>query len=316
MGALVAAVNKNGENVVPEVFSMLQELRHRGDNSHGIAIADSVSITPTLEESNFKNLISNIALGHNLSFILPHDSSQPIQGPDFTVVFEGRMFPIPNRPDCSESKEFLFQLGSNPMKNAKQILTKLQGSYVFAIAESKNVIVGRDVFGIQPIYYGENDKICAVASERKALWKLGLEYVKSFPPGYLATMSVQGFSFQKVKQLRMPRKNKLSLETAANALELLLLESMRKQNSDLESVAVAFSGGVDSSIIAILAKTIGLDVQLISVGLKDQPEVKFTEKAAKALGLPLYLQTYTPTCVKETLAKVLWLIEEPNVVNA
>jgi glutamine phosphoribosylpyrophosphate amidotransferase len=34
MGALVAAVNRKGENVVPTVVSMLQELKHRGKDSH------------------------------------------------------------------------------------------------------------------------------------------------------------------------------------------------------------------------------------------------------------------------------------------
>jgi len=78
---------------------------------------------------------------------------------------------------------------------------------------------------------------------------------------------------------------------------------------------VAFSGGVDSSVVAVLAENVGLDVQLVSVGLEDQPEVMFAEEAAEALGLPLHLQTYTVSELEETLAKVLWLIEEPHSVN-
>jgi len=316
MGALVAAVNKKKENVVSTVVSMLRELTHRGNDSHGIATPDSVITASSIEELNIKDPVSSIALGHNLSRILPWDQPQPVQGNGFTVVFEGRLFPSPNLPDLPEVKEIVGKLASNPLRNAGSILESCEGSYVFAVADFNKIIAGRDVFGETPLYYGENDTVCAVASERKALWKMGLEDVRSFPPGQLAVMDSQGFSFHPIKELRMPPKETVDMETAARALQLLLLESTRKRVSDLEAVAVAFSGGVDSSVVAVLAENVGLDVQLVSVGFEGQREVMFAEEAAEALGLPLHLQTYTVNELEETLAEALWLIEEPHSVNA
>jgi asparagine synthase (glutamine-hydrolysing) len=316
MGALAAAVNKKKENVVSTVVDMLGELVHRGKDGHGIATPTSTTTALTIEELELKNLVSNIALGHNLSHLLPRDQPQPVQGDGFTVVFEGRTFPSPNLPDHPEVKEIIEHLGSNPLKNAGSIIEKLGGSYVFAVAESNRIVAGRDVFGATPLYYGENEAVCAVASERKALWKLGLENVKSFPPGQITIINEHGFSFHTVKRLRAPPHEKLDMETAARALEILLLESTRKQVSDLEAVAVAFSGGVDSSVVAALAENVGLDVKLVSVGLENQPEVMFAEEAAEALDLPVHIQTYSVTELEETLAKVLWLIEEPHTINA
>jgi len=316
MGTLVAVVNKKKENVVPTVVSMLRELKHRGNDCHGIATPNSVITASSIEELSLKNCVSSIALGHSLSCILPRDQPQPVQGNGFTVVFEGRTFPSPNLPDLPEVNEIVEKLASNPLRNASSIIEKLEGSYVFALAESKKIVAGRDVFGATPLYYGENNTLCAVASERKALWKIGLEDVRSFPPGHLAVINAHGFSFRQVKELRMPPRETVDMETAARALQLLLLESTRKRVSDLESVAVAFSGGVDSSVVAVLAENVGLDVQLVSVGLEGQREVMFAEEAAEALGLPLHLQTYTVSELEETLAKVLWLIEEPHVINA
>jgi asparagine synthase (glutamine-hydrolysing) len=316
VGALVAAVNKAGENVVPTVVAMLRELKHRGNDGHGIATPASVIAASSIEELNPKDCCSSIALGHNLSRILPRDQPQPVHGDGFTVVFEGRTFPSPNLPDLPEVNEIVAKLGSNPLRNAGSIIENCEGSYVFALAESNRIIAGRDLFGVAPLYYGEDDKVCAVASERKALWKIGLEDAQSFPPGQIAVIGTHGFSFHSIKMLRMPPKENVDMETAARALQLLLLESTRKRVSDLEGVAVAFSGGVDSSVIAVLAENASLDVKLVSVGLEGQREVLFAEKAAEALGLPLHLQTYTVGELEETLAEVLWLIEEPNPVNA
>jgi len=316
MGALVAAVNKKKENVVPMIISMLRELAHRGNSGSGISASSRVTKVETNKELDNIDWKSDVALGQNFSFILPKDQQQPVKGNGFTVVFEGRFYPSPNPPEHSEVQEIVEFLENKPSGKANLIIQKREGSYVFAIAEKDRLIVGRDVFGAIPLYYGENEIVCAVASERKSLWKIGLRNVKSFPPGQLANVNKQGFSFHCVKQLRMPPRQKLGIETAIRALHTLLMESTRKQVSDLESVGVAFSGGVDSSIIAVLAKHVGINVQLISVGLENQLDVMIIKQAAEALDLPIHIQTYNISELQEIFEKVLWLTEEANPLNA
>jgi asparagine synthase (glutamine-hydrolysing) len=316
MGALVAALSKKKGNVVPTVATMLRELSHRGNGGYGIATPSLVTTVATTEELDNIGSVSGVALGHNLSCVLPKDQQQPVHGDGFTFVFEGRFFPSPNPPEPSEAQQITEFLGNNPLGKAENVLEKKGGSYVFAIAQQDKLIVGRDVFGATPLYYGENEAVCAVASERKALWKIGLQNVMSFPPGQLAIVGKQGFSFHVVKELRVPPREKLDMETATRALQTLLMESTRKQVSDIECAAVAFSGGVDSSVVAALAKHVGINVHLVSVGLEDQPEVMFTEQAAEALDLPVHIQTYSVSELEETFAKVLWLTEETNPINA
>ena len=313
MGAIAVAVNRKGENAVPTVVAMLKELRHRGTDAHGVATPNTTITAKSIDEIAAKNISSSVALGHNLSCILPRDQPQPVQGDGFTLVFEGRLFPSPNLPEVDEIVE---KLWTNPQRNASHVIEKLEGSYAFAITVSNKIIAGRDIFGTNSLYYGENDTTCAVSSERKALWKLGIKNAKSFPPGHTAVITAQGFSFKPVKTIAQPPREDVDMETAAKRLQDLLLESTRKRVSDLEEAAVAFSGGLDSSLAAVLAKNCGINVQLISVGLKNQLEVKFAENAAEALELPLHLQTYTVKDVEKVLLKVLWLIEEPNLVKA
>jgi len=313
MGAMAAAVNRKGENTVPTVVAMLKALTHRGIDAHGVATPNLAITAKSIEEIPIKEIRSSVALGHNLSRVFSRDQPQPIQGDGFTLVFEGRLFPSPSLPEVCEVAE---KLGSNPQRNVVQLVEKFEGFYVFAIAISNEIIAGRDMFGTNSLYYGENDATCAVASERKALWMLGIRNVKSFPPGHEAMVNAQGFSFKPIKTITQPPEEDVDMEPAAKRLQDLLLESMRKRVSDVQKVMVAFSGGLDSSVIAVLAKNCGINVHLVSVSLENQPEVSFAESAAEALGLPFHLQTYTISDVERILPKVLGLIEEPNTVKA
>ena len=313
MGAIAVVFNKGGENAVPSVVTMLKELAHRGVDAHGVATPSLATTAESIEGMKIENLSSPVALGHNLSRIFPRDHPQPVLSDDFSFVFEGHLFPFSGAFEVNEVFEKL-KLG--PQRDAGSIIKELEGSYVFAVACPEKVIAGRDVFGTNSLYYGENEKACAIASERKALWVLGIENVKSFPPGNLALISSKGIAFQPINTVKQPPLKSINMDTAAKTLQNLLLESTRKRVSDLKKVAVAFSGGLDSSIIAALAKICGIDVHLISVGLKDQTEVKYAEATAERLDLPLYLETFTADHVEEILPKVLWLIEESNAVKA
>jgi asparagine synthase (glutamine-hydrolysing) len=312
MGAMATAIDRKGENAVPKVVAMLRELTHRGADAHGVAAPNSVRTARSIEELSVENINSSVAIGHNLCQVIPRDRPQPVLVDDFALVFEGRLFPSPNVSEVDHAAKIL---KGDPQKKAGAIIEELDGSYTFAIAQAKRVIVGRDSLGAAPLYYGANKTTFATASEQKALWVLGIKNVKSFPPGNLALINTQGFAFQPIKTAVQPPIESMKMETAARHLQELLLESVRERVSDVKELAVAFSGGLDSSIIATLAKTCEADVNLVSVGLKDQPEIRHVKAAAEALKLPLHLQTYTIGDVEDVLAKVLWLIEEPDVVK-
>ncbi|MEM2586785.1 MAG: asparagine synthase C-terminal domain-containing protein, partial [Candidatus Bathyarchaeia archaeon] len=103
---------------------------------------------------------------------------------------------------------------------------------------------------------------------------------------------------------------------ALERLYCMLLRSVREKMYGLGEVSIGFSGGLDSSILAALAKKFSVKVLLISVGLEGSKEVEWAEKTANIMGLPLKAETYAPEDVEETLPKVLWLIEEANALKA
>jgi len=312
LAAIAAAVKRKGENAVPTVLSMLKRLKHRGTDAHGVATPNVTRTANSIKQITIKSMSSNVALGHNLSRILLEDRPQPVLGADFTLAFDGRLFPASS---VSAIDAILTTLASDPQKNASSIIEKLKGSYAFAIACQDKVVAGRDTIGTTPLYYGENKTTSAIASERKALWAIGMKKAESFPPGHLALMTVHGFTFQPIRTITLSPLNPIAKKAATKQLQILLSESTKDRLSDTKKAAVAFSGGLDSSLVAMLARICGIEVQLITVGLEDQHELRHARTAARALGLPLHIQTYTQDDVEQTLPKILWLIEEPDVTK-
>jgi asparagine synthase (glutamine-hydrolysing) len=108
----------------------------------------------------------------------------------------------------------------------------------------------------------------------------------------------------------------ITMQAATETLEKLLEQSVRKRVAGEKEVAVAFSGGLDSSVVASLAQKCGATVNLIHVSLKNRPETEEAIKASDTLKLPLQVHLFKETDVEKVISKVVELIEEPDPVKA
>lgn len=308
MGALVAVIDKSGRSAVENALAMLGTLRHRFEYSYGVATENSVFIAKA--EGKIKDEVSeaSAAIGYGLCKIKSNDESQPILGEKFAFALEGRFFP----PQDPSDLEFAVKLlKKNPRKESEELVKKLDGSYNFAVLYNGQIIVGRDPFGTRALYYGENSRFAAIASEIKALRTLGMEDVKSFPPGNLAVIGKYGFTFKKVRRF-VDKTLNIDEKEAVSILQRLLLNSVRERIEDLESFGLAFSGGVDSGTLALLSKKCGANPRLICVGLKEGKEIQEAVSAAEKLNLPIKVEIFSEEDVENAIPKVLWIIEEPD----
>jgi len=313
MGAVIAVVNKEDRSAADTAVVMLKTLEHRGVEAFGMASPTIVKVEKSVELLENGGINSPLLVGHVFSKILVSDKPQPTRLENSTLVFEGRIYS--SYTEVGDVEFVAERLQQNREENAEAIVRDFEGSFAFAVAESDKLIVGRDPLGAYPLYYGENADLAAIASERKALWKIGIKDTDSFPPGHVAVVDKHGFKFKPVKTLVHTRTRHTTMQAAVKKLRKLLQHSVKERVSGLKEVAVAFSGGLDSSIIAFLAKKLRIDVHLISVSLEDRSEAEYVKEAAEALKLPLHTQLYGEKAVEETLPKVLWLIEEPEPVK-
>ena len=99
-------------------------------------------------------------------------------------------------------------------------------------------------------------------------------------------------------------------------LQVLIEESIKRRVNGVKEVAVAFSGGLDSSLVAYLASKLGVKVNLIHVSMENQAETEEAIAASDALNLPLQVYLYKDSDVENTLAQVVALIEEADPIKA
>jgi asparagine synthase (glutamine-hydrolysing) len=232
-----------------------------------------------------------------------------------TVTFDGIIYSTkPKSPGSNVAEtEILYP---DTAKAIASFLKNVEGDFSIFVTRAYEILATRDPVGVAPLYFGENKELCALASNRQALWELNIEETKSFPPGHLGVVSREGFNFEPVKVLAFNEPQSLSMNEAAKTLQKLLEHSVQIRVFGQKKVAVAFSGGLDSSVVAQLAKNCGSDVQLFHVSLEEQSETEEAIKAAKMLNLPLKVYLFTEADLENVISKVVNLIEESDPTKA
>ena len=239
------------------------------------------------------------------------DNPQIIESETSAGLFEGQLYPV------SFQRKILEFLGSKKTAEdaLEEFLRKKEGDFAILMTESNQLLAIRDPLGTQPLYYGENDDFVGFATTKVALWRFGIGKPCSFPPGNLARANREGFQFKPVRTLSCHKPVPISIAYAAGRLQELLEHCIRIRVKNLKDVAVAFSGGLDSSVVAFMAKKCGVNVHLIHVSLPNQSETDSALRIADKLGLPIQIRIFENRVVEEIAAQVVELIEEPDPVK-
>jgi asparagine synthase (glutamine-hydrolysing) len=312
MKVSVAVLNKHGKNAVSQVLDLLHSFDDGQISHFGVVSPTKSLLEKDLSIINKQGVESSVLFGYISSRPTSASNFDFLQLDDASLIFQGRIYaPLPKNSIAD-------QLTKEP-QHCETILRTLieqaDGDYAFWNLKNDSIASGRDPIGVQPLYYGENRDIVAFATNRKALWKLGIEKPESFPPGSLAFANEDGFKFMPIKNLAYTKPKSITFESAAENLQILLEQAIMRRVHGLKEVAVAFSGGLDSSVVAFLAKKIGAKVNLLHVSLENQPETEEAIKIAETLDLPLQVHLFKDSDVETALPKVLELIEEPDPVK-
>lgn len=313
MKVTIAVLDKNGDNAVKKILDVLNSFDEGVPSHFGLISPRKSLFEKNVEIIKKQGLESMNVAGYVTSQSKSASGYEFLQLSDVAVLFEGRVYSSVPKAAVTElvAKEPLHCEAA-----LQTIIEQADGDYSFLMLKEGWIAAGRDPIGVQPFYFGENRDIAAIATNKKALWKLGIENPISFPPGNLAFVNKEGFKFKQVKTLSYLEPKTISIDDAAKQLQTLLEEAIQRRVQGLKEIAVAFSGGLDSSVVAFLASKCGVKVNLLHVSLENQVETEEAIIAADELNLPLVVDLFKDSDVETTLPKVVELIEEPDPIKA
>ena len=298
MRIAVAVLDKRGRNATSVIAEALGKVTAGSETPGFLATPAETAESPTA--------LGTVSTSQN-------DRLQPQQLEGAVVVFDGRIY----RPtQKGTNSDFATQKMRELIKWAEALVKNVDGDFVVLAAQPDRIVAARGSVGVQPLYYGQTTRLVALASNRRTLWRLGIEEPKSFPPGNVAVATWKGFKFKSVKVLEFCEPKPIPMADAAAKLQKLLEQSVKVRVAGEKRVAVAFSGGLDSSIVACLAKSCGVEVELIHVSLVGQSETEEAQRAAEALELPMQIHLFTEVDVENVAPKVVELVEEADPVKA
>ena len=311
MRATIAVFNKKGNSALPTVIGVLKN--HMAAQSLNFTVCSSKKVVSHKSPDilSKQNIDSSIVIG--CSFTKEAKKAYSFhQTENTTVVFEGSLY-------TSLAKEALIQEAFKDFLHHEtqlySLIEKVDGDYSFFVLKNEQISAVRDPIGVQPLYYGENNEMAAFASNRKVLWQIGIEKVVSFPPGNLCLLTKAGFQFKPVRTVTYVEPKQVFMDEATLEVQRFLEQTVKARVVGLKEVAVAFSGGLDSSIIAYMASKCGVGVNLIHVSLENGSEIETAFESAEKLNLPMQVHLFKETDVEKALPCVVNLIEEADPVK-
>jgi len=304
-----------------------------------------------------------IALGHRrLKIIdLSAKAEQPMTDPELglSIVFNGCIYNYPELRGELEAKGYRFFSTGDTEVMLKayhawglDFPKRLHGMFAFAIVEreSGRVVLGRDRFGIKPLYLAETDGALRFASSLPALVAAGgidttlapealafymtwhavvpapwtiLKGVRKLPPATLRVVEPDGRTKDHVFWELSFERTPEDIETPREIWRERVLEALetavdRRMVADVP-VGVLLSGGVDSSlIVALLARRGQEDLKTFSIGFEAAKgehgdEFKYSDLVAGLYGTEHH-QIFVPSKdLVHELPRTIAAMSEPMV---
>jgi len=275
----------------PELGRMLSSLQHGGPDDEGIFIE------------------GNVSFGHRrLSIIdLSPAGHQPMLSHDENVVisYNGEIYNYLVLKQELELLGSVFKTKTDTevlIRAYEQwglaVFNRLEGIFALSLYDKikKKIYLVRDQLGIKPLYYFANSKELIFASEVRAFqalrsdwqendeWKVLFLAFGSLPhphttlasvfqlaPGTLLEYDLETFGFRTEAYYR-PLPSRYDVETSDDALVCMhqaIQEALHKNMLSDAPLGIFLSGGIDSSLLTMLADRMEQNVKTVSVNFED-----------------------------------------------
>jgi asparagine synthase (glutamine-hydrolysing) len=307
-------------------------ITHRGPDDDGFFYDDHIQF-------GFRRLsIIDIECGH-----------QPLtyENERYWIIFNGEVY------NYVELREELLKEGLEFATNSdteviialyshlkEKAVEKLRGMFAFTIwdKQEQTLFGARDPFGIKPYFYFVDGERTFFASEKKSILLAlendvldydSLQYyltyqfvpepntmskgIHKLEPGHYFTKKIG--SPMDIKRYWKAHFNPIQKPESDFIKEIqdVLIDSVKMHMRSDVPVGSFLSGGIDSSIIASIAKQFHPAIKTFSVGFEHQgfSEIDVAKETAEKLGVENISYVITPQEYMNELPKIMWHMDDP-----
>lgn len=338
MCSIAGIIDKANKDVSDRLKHMLELTEHRGPDGCGIAIGTTLKQTKKLDELVVEELHGNLGLAHSRLKITGEAGIQPLYDCKNKLIlsFNGEIWNYRNLRrlltklghnfKTDSDSEVVVHLIEEKMKGAPNFIEavslatkELDGEYAFVVwdRKKKRFAMVRDPAGIKQLYYGESKNEVAFCSEKKPLWDLDIE-PKRVLPGNIVEIGLDArgreYNFKKLAGNSLKERDITIFDqkTALKKYKHALYDAVWKRVIGHDRVGVIFSGGIDSVLIAHIAKKLAPEVICYVSGHPRSPDVINAKKAAESMGLQLKVNSINEKKIDENLEDIMAAIESTN----
>ncbi len=300
MSLILGIIDRTGNDSTERT---IQELKSGSPTvADGYGIATKESCIPRIISKDV--LHGSASLGYKLVKIEELDNDQPMIQGSTALTFIGRLWDNDKPP----FQAFSDALNENPEVCARS-LYKSNFSFSAATLSGESYTIYRDPLGMIPLYYGINANFIAVSSNTKILRQLELNPTR-VKPGYVTKLSVNGFQEQEIHRFSKLKEEDFSEDDVVSLLDHYLSDSMYRRVKGHASPTIAFSGGIDSTLLAYYALKAGVKPRLECVGVDGSTDFQASLDAADALGLRVNQHLLSLSDLESLIPKVIESVEE------
>ncbi|WP_407392798.1 asparagine synthase-related protein [Methanobrevibacter sp.] len=326
---MCSIVGLQGKVKSDDIVKMLKSSKNRGPDSSGLFL-DKIYTDINLEEFSDENEYE-IVFGHNLLSIYDLNERiskpQPVSNDNLTLVFNGELYNFRTMKNflnrvgvedeiTSDSEALLYLIDFynqrfDLLKAVQATIRLIDGDYSFAVYDGENLAIARDPLGVKPLFYAEKGDVKGFASTRDALKEVGFININTLKPEHIL------YNWEDISPTQAVYEK--VFEGDVSKIDKLLRLSVSKRVDGLTSVGVIFSGGVDSSYLALLLKEISqnvpIKVKLYAVGAEGSKDLEAAIYASKFLNLDLEICEVSEDMIREALPQVVKAIGDDNLMK-
>ncbi|EUJ43450.1 asparagine synthase (glutamine-hydrolyzing) [Listeria riparia] len=316
-----------------ETFKQMNDMiTHRGPDDEGFFTDEHVQF-------GFRRLsIIDVENGH-----------QPLtyENERYWIIFNGEVYNYVELRENLMKEGMTFETSSDTeviiatyAKYKEKTAEQLRGMFGFVIwdKEEQTVYGARDPFGIKPFFYAEEDGKLYMGSEKKSILhalkstkldEVSLQNymtfqfvpepdsltqgVKRLEPGHYFTKKIGGeMQISRYWKAQFQPVSK-SEDTFIKEIRDVMYDSVKMHMRSDVPVGSFLSGGIDSSIIAAIAKEYHPAIKTFSVGFERDgfSEVDVAKETAEKLGVENISYIITPQEYMDELPKIVWHMDDP-----